>query len=161
MPDNLVLPGTGATAATDDVGGVHYQRMKMAAGPDGVAHDLRVPTIIKADGSNGSTNMNIWTPSAGKRFRLMRYLLYTTGNFSHSTAQYVNVEFMDGGGAGSTFLRHLLWAPAAPTNQPFSTGWIDLGQGYLSAAPGNPLYYLVNPSVPAGYVFFVLAGTEE
>lgn len=38
MADNiLVTPGTGATVATDDVGGVHYQRSKITLGTDGVA----------------------------------------------------------------------------------------------------------------------------
>lgn len=36
MTDDLgYTPGTGATVATDNVGGKHYQRMKVVTGPDG------------------------------------------------------------------------------------------------------------------------------
>lgn len=41
MSDNVpITPGTGATVAADDVGGVLYQRVKLAVGADGVAADL-------------------------------------------------------------------------------------------------------------------------
>lgn len=40
MADNVAFtPGTGATGATDDIGGVHYPRVKIALGPDGTAND--------------------------------------------------------------------------------------------------------------------------
>ncbi len=42
MADNFdVTPGTGKTVGTDDVGGVHYQKIKLDAGGDGVS----VPVI--------------------------------------------------------------------------------------------------------------------
>ena len=41
MADNVAItPGTGATIATDDIGGVQYQRIKVALGADGEASDL-------------------------------------------------------------------------------------------------------------------------
>lgn len=40
MADNVPFtPGTGATGATDDIGGVHYPRVKIALGGDGTAVD--------------------------------------------------------------------------------------------------------------------------
>lgn len=40
MADNVdFTPGSGATGATDDIGGVHYPRVKIALGPDGTAND--------------------------------------------------------------------------------------------------------------------------
>lgn len=40
MPDNIgYTPGTGATIAADDIGGVLYQRVKMIHGADGIAHE--------------------------------------------------------------------------------------------------------------------------
>lgn len=40
MADNLgYTPGSGATVASDDIGGVHYQRVKIALGADGTAVD--------------------------------------------------------------------------------------------------------------------------
>ncbi len=40
MADNTAFtPGSGATGATDDIGGVHYPRVKLALGADGTAND--------------------------------------------------------------------------------------------------------------------------
>lgn len=44
MADNL--PVNGGTAATDDVGGVHYQRVKVAWGIDGVGTDVNADTPL-------------------------------------------------------------------------------------------------------------------
>jgi hypothetical protein len=39
MADNIgYTPGTGATIAADEIGGVLYQRVKMIHGADGIAH---------------------------------------------------------------------------------------------------------------------------
>jgi hypothetical protein len=35
MTDNVTLPGTGEVVATDDIGGVQYQRVKLDVGGDG------------------------------------------------------------------------------------------------------------------------------
>jgi hypothetical protein len=41
MADNVgYTPGSGATVAADDIGGVLYQRVKIAAGADGAAADV-------------------------------------------------------------------------------------------------------------------------
>jgi hypothetical protein len=40
MADNVAFtPGSGATGATDDIGGVHYPRVKLSLGADGTAND--------------------------------------------------------------------------------------------------------------------------
>ncbi len=39
MADNVTLPGTGTNVASDDIGGVQFQRVKMTWGADGVAND--------------------------------------------------------------------------------------------------------------------------
>lgn len=40
MADNVpITAGSGTNVATDDIGGVHYQRVKIAVGEDGVAAD--------------------------------------------------------------------------------------------------------------------------
>lgn len=49
MTDNVAItPGAGATIATDDVGGVQYQRVKMAVGTDGTATDVSASNPIPA-----------------------------------------------------------------------------------------------------------------
>lgn len=60
MADNVTLPGTGESVASDDVGGVQYQRVKIAVGADGTAADLApgqvamaasLPVVIASDQS--------------------------------------------------------------------------------------------------------------
>jgi hypothetical protein len=53
MADNVgYTPGSGATIAADDIGGVLYQRVKMIHGADGIAHETADgnPLPIKAMG---------------------------------------------------------------------------------------------------------------
>jgi len=47
MADNLAYtPGSGATVATDEIGGAHYQRIKLASGADGTAVDVSDATPL-------------------------------------------------------------------------------------------------------------------
>lgn len=67
MADNVgITPGSGATAAADDIGGVLYQRVKLSIGADGSATDL-----------SSSAPMPIMTPAA---------IDVTVGNFPASQA---------------------------------------------------------------------------
>jgi hypothetical protein len=53
MADNvLITAGVGTSIASDDIGGVQYQRVKMAVGEDGVAVDasLTNPVPVQAIG---------------------------------------------------------------------------------------------------------------
>ncbi len=48
MPDNVdITPGTGATVATDEVRGRHYQRMKLTDGAEGSEN----AASVRADGT--------------------------------------------------------------------------------------------------------------
>ena len=52
MADNVdITPGAGATVATDDVGGRHYQRMKLTDGAEGSENHASV----RADGTQEVT----------------------------------------------------------------------------------------------------------
>lgn len=61
MPDNLaVTPGTGTQVATDEIGGVHFQRIKPTFGVDGVAVDVSpsapMPVAVSAYRENPSAS---------------------------------------------------------------------------------------------------------
>lgn len=66
MADNKLLPASGAgsviTAATDEIGGVDYQRVKVDWGPDGTANDTDVasgkPLPVQLRGSDGTDRSN-------------------------------------------------------------------------------------------------------
>lgn len=91
MADNITLnAGTGgATAASDDIGGVHFQRVKMALGADGV-HDGDVsltnpmpvlPLQVQTKtGSISAVNSNLYsgTPSANSTVQFDNILVNTT-----------------------------------------------------------------------------------
>lgn len=50
MADNVgYTPGTGETIATDDIGGVQYQRVKPVWGVDGVANDVNATTPMPVE----------------------------------------------------------------------------------------------------------------
>lgn len=50
MADNLgYTPGSGATVATDEVSGLHYQRIKPVWGADGVVTDVSADTPMPTD----------------------------------------------------------------------------------------------------------------
>ena len=62
MADNVSLtPGSGFTVATDDVGGIHFQRVKVAFGADGNATDASSvnPLPVAVATSVGLTNAQL------------------------------------------------------------------------------------------------------
>lgn len=51
MVDNVqISTGSAVSIATDDVGGVHYQRVKLAFGPDASATDVSTTAALPVDG---------------------------------------------------------------------------------------------------------------
>ena len=51
MADNTTLPGTGDVIASDDIGGVKHQRVKVEFGGDGVATDVSAATPLPVTGA--------------------------------------------------------------------------------------------------------------
>jgi hypothetical protein len=49
MADNITAPAAGTTFATDEIGGVHYPRSKMAWGADGTATDVSAANRLPVD----------------------------------------------------------------------------------------------------------------
>jgi len=56
MADNIgYTPGSGATVAADDIGGVLYQRVKLTSGEDGTATDVsEAAPLPVADNASGN-----------------------------------------------------------------------------------------------------------
>lgn len=55
MADDVTLPGTGAVVATDDVGGIQYQKIKLYGSTDGTA----VPLSVAEDSAHTSGDHGI------------------------------------------------------------------------------------------------------
>lgn len=63
MVDNTTLPGTGETYASDDIGGVKWQRIKVAAGADGSATDISDAFPLPTKGKGLSAAVSVTRPS--------------------------------------------------------------------------------------------------
>jgi hypothetical protein len=121
MADNVdVTPGTGKTIAADDVGGVLYQRVKVAIGFDGTATDLAPAQKTKSE----SFTVNLASDQE-KCFRgpmTDRSGTITTGG-SHQTLAAENLN-----------RNYLLVVNVSNT-----TLWVNFGVNATGASPSIPL----------------------
>ena len=70
MADNLgYTPGSGATVATDEVSGLHYQRIKPVWGADGVVTDVSDATPLPTSDGNSQNLL----------FRILQMLMAPLG----------------------------------------------------------------------------------
>lgn len=157
MADTVpITPGVGAPIATDDIGGVHYQRLKLISGVDGVndgdvaktnplptrtgialARDFQVAQI-----SVGTVGFNQVIAADGtKTIKVLGWAFKVAGA--------VAVKFRNDAGAADL-------TPAMP----FATngdGWVQdiIGQPYLvTAAAGNFGLSLSAAVAVTGLVFY-------
>lgn len=93
MADNIAITaGAGTTVASDDIGGVHYQRVKMVWGVDGTASDANATTplpvsltmpatqIHKAvNVTTTQTGTDVWTPGGGLRIAVTSLVIGSYG----------------------------------------------------------------------------------
>jgi hypothetical protein len=116
-------------------------------GSGGQPTGMRSPDIFKkiaAVAVTAGTPVAVWTPAAGKKFRLMGYTL--------SCSVGSAVIFEDASGAGNEFIR----TPTAAANGVNQSP--PLGNGYLSSTANNALCIDVTTSGTVnGFVF----GVEE
>lgn len=122
---------------------------------------VRTPSVFRTVVAAAAGNTVVWTPAAGKRFRLMRYSIELAGNAAMAAAGIEELTLNDNGaaiGQGASF-----FAPAAAgaVLGGVTTGWRDLGNGYLSAAINQALQINLGTALTAGEVRVNTAGTEE
>ena len=108
---------------------------------------MRTPIVFKklqAVSVTAGTPVAVWTPAAGKKFRMMGFILATT------VAGSILME--DATGGANEFFRVPLLAASVPIASP------PLGNGYLSTTANNALFIDVTVT---GIVSGVIYGTEE
>lgn len=89
MADNVnITPGVGAAVATDDVGGVQVQKVKIAYGGDGRLHELSQITINVA----GAGDNDILAAAGGG------LITFIYGFWLVAAAAAVSVKWKDGAG---------------------------------------------------------------
>ena len=114
--------------------------------------------------SSGTTASNpVWTPTSGRKFRLMRYQieLQATAAISGGAA-LVTFQFVDA--STNINIAHDIYVPATASpaiGAPYVSPWFDLGNGVLSAAANNVLNVALSTALTAGAFRVNVCGTEE
>lgn len=128
---------------------------------------MRSPTIFRTASvaATATGNTAVWTPGTGNKFRLMRFVITAQGLAATATG-VVTVSFQDAA-AGITFGTFDVDVPAvagtATGVTSISSGWIDMGNGFLSSTANNALNFNIS-AAGAGTVGTYrvnVAGTEE
>ena len=110
-----------------------------------------IPTaLISAAG-----NTAIWTPAAGKKFRLIGFSVVVRGDTT--TAAGSLVTLLD----GATTIDNVCWLATTVATQPNRWSEPLPGNGYLSAAANNILYANLSAAATAGGIYINVWGCEE
>jgi len=134
------------------------------------AQALRTPAIFKTVAFTTATSTAVWTPTS-KKFRLMRFMIDLTSNASQTVGGVLSISLNDGGtafgGGSNTTNNGIAFSVFVPTTTVttgfggYTTGWIDLGNGYLSTTAGNALNIAISTALVNGTVSISVCGTEE
>lgn len=148
------FPAAGASAPTQ-------------AFPQGVSDGAglwiaRAGTVFKSITTTQNSNVPVWTPASGKRFRLLKLWFDVTGNAAVAAAGPVTISLLDGstqmGIARSVFIP----GAAGTAGGNLATITADLGPvGILSAAANNVLNVLLGSALTSGVVRVAVQGCEE
>lgn len=102
----------------------------------------------------------VWTPTAGKKFRLMGYTISVAGTIGASGPN--TIQLRDGAATViKTHLANMIQTPTANISGGDTQIGADLGQGQLSAAANNVLNVNVGTALGSGGVAVNVWGTEE
>lgn len=156
--------GNGMNSASDNIGAAYTLLPSAAVGMrfNGSTFDrLRHPTTFKTVTATASGSTALWTPTSGKKFRLMRYRVEVTNSATAASPGDMDIIFKDA--STSMAAAHSVSIPSSAAGGigSWDSGWIDLGNGILSAAANNVLNVDLSFALTAGKVRVMCAGTEE
>lgn len=153
---------TTIAASAAGGGGNSVQAVATCASTGATAQSmLRTPNIFKTATATASGNTAAWTPTAGKKFRIMRFMIQVTGNAITAGGAVITVSFQDAAAAIGLAMDVFVPATAFSTGDDFISPWVDLGNGFLSAAANNVLNINLSAALTAGNVRVTVCGTEE
>jgi|SRR5579884_269426 hypothetical protein len=170
----VVAAGTNVSGATPDNIREDVQNSGGAARPMGSAQMLlqsavgtptwieaRTPSTFKTAIATAAGNTALWTPTAGKKFRLMRLVFQLTGNAAQAAAGILTIDLRDN--VTSTNITFSAFVPSTGgttfTDDHYT--YLDLGNGILSAAANNVLNINLSAALTSGHVRIIAMGTEE
>jgi len=118
--------------------------------------------VVKTVATATLGNTDVWTPATGKKFRLRGYSIDVTGNAIQAIAGgTITVQLLDSAAeiAAVSLFVPLLALVASGTL--FSSGFVSLGDGYLSAVANNVLKVALSVALTGGTVRVNAFGSEE
>ena len=169
--DVLAGPGAGsqsATLATTGVSAGTYTNATITVDAKGRITDALSgastysPNIFYSGKITASGNTAIWTPAAGKSFRLLKYQIEGTMNVAQTAQGVITITLVDG--STSTPFVHDVYvsSPGLRYNNIYQSGWIDLGgNGYLSNAANNVLNINLSYALTQGNFRVFVCGIEQ
>lgn len=119
---------------------------------------LRTPNIFKNVQASGANDTTVWTPTTGKKFRLMGGIVIFSGVVS--SAAQVELQLQDTAD-GTIILDLAAEQPAAVATGETVVVPFNLGNGFLSAAVNNVLNADLITGYSSGAAFINVWGTEE
>ena len=129
--------------------------------PTGNANQTRTPAIFKTVQATAAGSTALWTPTAGKKFRLMKFLVIVTGNATLGAAAVLVIQLLDAAGAIGLSIDTFIPNAAFGVSDDFVSPWVDLGNGVLSGVANNVLNVNLSAALTAGNVRVIACGTEE
>lgn len=155
----VVFPISGSGSSTTDgqagIAGTLAQAENFNYGYNGATWDrARVANIFKSVSATASGSTAVWTPAAGKKFRLMGYSISVAGTLAVLGADVLNL--LD---SATVIFRHVVAIGATVSGD--SQIAASLGQGYLSAVADQVLNINIGTALLTGAVTVNAWGTEE
>lgn len=124
--------------------GVSYQRVRLSA-------------VFKSVAATVAGNTTVWTPAAGKKFRLMGYTISVAGTLAATGVELIKLT---DAAAGTVIAQHNATVTITTPTGDTQIG-ADLGQGFLSGAINNALTVNLGTAMATGSVIVNAWGTEE
>jgi hypothetical protein len=124
---------------------------------------LRSPSIFKTVQATASGNTTVWTPTSGKKFRLLKLFVEVTDNASLASGAVLTINFQDA--TTSINISFDVFVPTTAVTTVVGDGLeqeLDLGNfGILSAAANNVLNVNLSAALATGNCRVIAMGTEE
>jgi hypothetical protein len=118
---------------------------------------------FQAAAATSSGNTAVWTPAAGRKFRLMCVGIDVTSNAAQSTGGVFTIKLED----GSTVIPGMLWSVFVPSTAGTAAGEAlevpvaCYANGFLSSTANNVLNVNLSAALTAGSVTVRAYGTDE
>lgn len=120
---------------------------------------IRLAEVFKTAFVTAAGSTVIWIPALNPSFRLMGYTIDVAGTTAGTGPN--RIELLDGATIFRNHIVNTIQTQSANVSGGDSHMGADLGQGYLSLAPGNTLSINLAVAMASGGVAVNLWGTEE